>query len=140
MIKVFLDSSVLFSAVFSDKGYARDLFELAEWGDIELVISEYVLEEVRRNLKNKASGVLDLLEVFIESIPIKVVKNTNKKLVLQVAKYTHIKDAPVVASALEQKVDYLASFDRKDLVENNQVKKGSRLKIVMPKKVVLLFD
>lgn len=108
MIKVFLDSSVLFSAIFSDKGYARDLF--------------------------------DLLEVFIETVSIKVVKSPNKTLVAQVAQYTHVKDAPVVASALEQKVDYLVSFDRKDLVKNNQVKTESKLKIVMPKEVVLLLN
>ncbi len=139
MTKVFLDSSVLFSAIFSKKGYARNLFELAENGSIELIISDYVLEEVKRNLKNKAVGLLDLLETFIDVIPIKVVKSPSKNLVIKAVKYTHVKDAAVVASALEQKVDYLVSYDRKDLTENKKVKQKSGLKIVFPKEIVVLL-
>lgn len=48
--RLFIDSSVLFSAANSAKGHSRDLLLMGASGEITIVISDYVLEETRRNL------------------------------------------------------------------------------------------
>lgn len=50
MIRAFVDASVLFAASYSATGASRELIRLAFQGKVELVISDDVLEEVRRNL------------------------------------------------------------------------------------------
>jgi len=50
MTRIFLDSSVLFSAAYSSRGRARELILRAARGELTLVVSDLVLEETRRNL------------------------------------------------------------------------------------------
>jgi len=47
---VFVDSSVLFAALISDTGHARDLVRLATRGEVMLYTSTYVLREVTADL------------------------------------------------------------------------------------------
>ncbi len=57
---------------------------------------------------------------------------STKDEVLQVAAYTVLKDAPIVAAAKRAEVDYLVSLDRRHLVGVEAVSEGSGLKIVLP--------
>lgn len=50
-MRVFIDSSVLFAAVFSTQGHARDLLHLARQDMITLIVSKNVLNETERNLQ-----------------------------------------------------------------------------------------
>lgn len=43
-----------------------------------------------------------------------------------------LQDAPILASAINSKVDYLVTLDRKDFIFNKKVSKKSRLAIVTP--------
>lgn len=52
--KIFLDSSVFFADAYSARGSAHDLLMAAIQGRINLVLSEYVLEETERNLLTSA--------------------------------------------------------------------------------------
>jgi predicted nucleic acid-binding protein len=52
--RVFLDSSVLYAAVFSAPSPARRLLLKGLEGSVTLVISNLVLEETKRNLAKKA--------------------------------------------------------------------------------------
>ena len=140
MLRVLLDSSVLFSAIYSNKGHARDLIVLAEQQQISLIISEYIYAEVRKNFQKKASDLVLLLDQFIQIVPIVVVKNPPKKLLKEVSLYVHPKDAPIVATAIDQVADFLVSFDQKDLVQNKVAKTHSGVRIVFPKVVVNKFD
>jgi hypothetical protein len=57
--RAFLDSNVLFSAAWGDGGRIRRLSDLAS---VELLTSEYAVEEVRRNLRESAAfGSIDAL-------------------------------------------------------------------------------
>ena len=58
MLRVFLDSSVLFSAAYSSTGSSRDLIREAIRGNLTLVVSPEVLDETQRNLEQKAPHVL----------------------------------------------------------------------------------
>ena len=70
MKRVFIDSSVLFAAAYSNKGYARDLILLGIQKKLQLVISTLVIEETRRNLADFAPETIPALEEIFDSISI----------------------------------------------------------------------
>ena len=76
MIRAFLDTSVLFAASYSPTGASRELIRLAFQGQVQLVISDDVLEEARRNLAAKLPNALDLFQQIVELIPFEIVTPT----------------------------------------------------------------
>lgn len=135
MIRAFVDASVFFSACYSEKGASYAIFRLALQGKVQLVVSEYVLGEVERNLAQKSPEDLELFEVFRDNVPFEVV-TPSREDVLKAARYTDLKDAPVVAAAGKAGVDYLASLDRRHLVGRPEVAEGSGLTIVLPEELL----
>jgi predicted nucleic acid-binding protein len=59
-----------------------------------------------------------------------------KDQVLQVAEYTQAKDAPVIAAAKTANPDFLATYDRKHLIDPPLVAEKSGLRIVTPDAVL----
>lgn len=131
MIRVFVDASVLFAACYSASGASREIVRLAIQGGITLVISDVVQEEARRNLTAKAPKALPFLDQLLELIPFEFVE-AEKQEVLNAQAYTELKDAPIVAAAVQAETDYLVSLDRVHLVEVPEVAEGSGLAIVLP--------
>lgn len=131
MIRVFVDASVLFAAAYSATGASREIIQYAIRGKIGLVISQLVLEEVRRNLQDKAPGVLADLDQLRESVEFELVRPT-KDEVEAAMQYCDAKDAAIVGAAKAAHVDYLVSLDRRHLVGVAEVSTGSGLKIVLP--------
>lgn len=136
MIRVFLDSSVLFAAAYSAKGAARDLIALAIEGKLALVVSKQVLEETRRNLSFDYPEKLHVLELLFAELDLDVIPNPTKAQVLAAAEYTMLKDAPIIAAAQNAKVDHLTTYDRKHLLEPKTVAEKSGLSIVTPDVIV----
>ena len=135
MMRVFLDSSVLFSACYSSTGHSRDLIALALRGEIQLVSSRFVLEETRRNLQRKSAQSLLFLDFILDNIEIEIVKPT-KKQVLAAARGVELKDAPIVAAAKRGKVDILVSLDREHLLDNPKVAKLADAEVLTPREAV----
>jgi hypothetical protein len=50
------------------------------------------------------------------------------------------KDAIIVAAALKTRVDYLATFDRKHLIDPPEVSERSGLAIVLPAEIVQVLE
>lgn len=97
MTKVFVDSSVLFSACYSSTGASREIIRQGLSGKIKLVISKHIIEEVERNLEKDAPQVIPIFKDFLNIVPFKVVHPT-KKEVEAASSYVALKDAPIVAS------------------------------------------
>lgn len=134
MIRLFVDSSVLFSACYSDHGRSRDLLVAAAKGDVVLVVSQYVLDETRAVFQDKAPKAQPVLELIISSIPFDRVEPSHEQ-VLSAAGLTSLldaEDAPILAAARKAKVDLLVSFDRKHLVGKHELEKYIRVPIVTP--------
>lgn len=115
--RVFLDAAVLFSAALSKTGASRELLRLAQLGDVKLITNEFAVAEADRNLVAKVPESVILLRVLLRLDLIEVFPNPPKELVEAVATYTELKDAPIVAGAIETTSDYLATFDRKHLID-----------------------
>lgn len=133
---VFVDSSVLFAAIFSSTGYARDLIRLALRGHVVLYANQYVLREVTANLVEKAPATAAFFEQVLREIAWQMVEPSAEQ-VLAAAAYTALKDAPVVAAAQKAGCDYLVTYDRKHLLDPPEVAQRSGLTIVTPDVVVL---
>jgi len=132
MTKAFIDASVIFAVSYSATGSARELIYEAIRGRVTLFVSGLVLEETRRNLLRKAPEALDAYKQLLAVEPFKIVRPPTRAEILRAAKYTTLKDAPIVAAAKKAGVRHLVTFDRKHLLEDPTVAQKSGLKIVTP--------
>lgn len=135
MMRVFVDASVLFAAAYSATGASREIFRSAIRGEISLVISHLVLEEVKRNLEDKVPGALVHLENLIDAVGFELVQPTKAEIEAAM-QYCAVKDAPIVAAAKAARVDCLVSLDRRHLVGVLEVASGSGLSIVLPNELL----
>ena len=120
MHRIFIDSSVLFTAANSKRGHSRDLVLMSAREEIILVLSRYVLEETRRNLAGlKKPKIIDL-ENLLSKAEIEIV-SIDRKEVLHAAEKTVLKDAPIIAAAKKAKVDLLVSLDKKHILEHPEL-------------------
>ncbi len=131
MTRAFVDASVLFAAAKSETGASREIVRLAIQGEVRLVASQFVLEEVRRNLKAKAPEAVAALDDFLNAVSFELVRPT-KSEVEAAMKYVAAKDAPIIAAAKRAQVDFLVSLDRRHIVGVPEVEKRSGLNIVLP--------
>lgn len=131
MIRAFVDASVLFAAALSTTGASRELLRESIRGNVELVISDLVIEEAKRNLLLKRPDALPVLEEILAAVDFEIT-NPTRRGVLRATTYTAAKDAAIVAAAKRAKAMYLASFDRKHLVGVPAVSQGSGLTVLLP--------
>jgi predicted nucleic acid-binding protein len=117
--RVFLDSSVLYAAVFSATGPARRLILKGFAGSFSLVISDLVLEETKRNLTKNAPLALPYFTIIADLLSPQATHPT-KAEILKAAQIVHLKDAPIVAGAAKAKAEYLATHDVKHLLAQAQ--------------------
>ena len=117
MIRAFVDASVLVAAVLSPTGGASALLEMAIRGHVDLLISDDIVKEVRRNIPKLADKFQELLEL----VPFNYIALTGED-VAEAMGYTVAKDAHVVAAAKKAAVDYLVTFDEKHLLRNEELR------------------
>lgn len=118
LLRALIDSSVLMAAVLSETGAAYDLLEAGREGRVALFASLYVLQEVERNLNRKAPRGL---AAFWERRDQLALVEPPVDLIVTVARSVELKDAPVVAAALEARADYLATYDRRHLLAHTDL-------------------
>ena len=138
MKRVFIDSSVLFSAAYSSQGHSRDLILMAARGEVTLVLSQFVLTETRRNLAEAAPDALAWLDLLLVALPYDTVQPV-KEEVLGAAKHVALKDAPIVAAAKKAKVDLLITMDQKHLLGKPELADFAGVEIVTPKEAVAIL-
>jgi predicted nucleic acid-binding protein len=113
--RVFVDSSVLMSAVLSETGSAHDLILLGTEGRIALVISTYVVSEVERNLGRKAPDKLPHLRRIFDDCSFEIAE-PSPELVARETANIESKDAGIVAAAVVGNVHFLVTYDVKHLL------------------------
>lgn len=136
-MRVFLDASVIFAAALSQTGASRELFRLAAEGEVQLVASQFVLEEAERNLASKAAPeTVAAFRLLVDIVEVEITPDPSRDEITAAATFTALKDAPVVAAAIKARPDYLVTFDRKHLIDPPQIAERSGLRIVVPKVVL----
>lgn len=130
MLRIFIDSSVLFTAANSAKGHSRDLMLISAARKLTLVLSDFVLEETRRNLALTQSGST-VLERIIREARIEIVSVTGQQ-VMDAMKWIVPKDAPILAAAKDAKVDMLVSLDKKHILGHPELESYINAPILTP--------
>jgi predicted nucleic acid-binding protein len=130
--RIFIDSSVLFSAANSERGHSRDLVLMSAREELVLVLSRYVLEETRRNLARLKEPKDMELEFLLSNAEMEII-TVDKNDILRAAKKTVLKDAPIIAAAEKAKVIILVSLDKKHILGRPELETYINAPILTPK-------
>ncbi|MGA2959244.1 MAG: PIN domain-containing protein [Thermodesulfobacteriota bacterium] len=136
--KVFLDSNVLLSGLFSEKGAPRIILDLLAL-DLPVLAGatgRYNLMEVERNLKKKMPEALQLYHNYLPRLGLEVVALPGRETVRSMARAIAEKDVPVLASAIACGAEYLITGDKKDFARLKRSQQRYNLTIVSPSEFV----
>ncbi|MFQ5880444.1 MAG: putative toxin-antitoxin system toxin component, PIN family [Dehalococcoidia bacterium] len=133
-LRVFLDANVFFSGIAFPKGPPGCILELYAAGEIEVVISRQVLEEVARAIREKAPQALDPLQRLVAAMPPEVVPDPAPAEVAPWAQVTNPADAPILAAAVKAQPNFLVTGDGQFLAP--RVAQAAGLRIVPPQQFI----
>ncbi len=134
MKTVFLDSSVLFSAINSPTGGSSKLFVTKR---LRLVTSKVVLAEVERNVRKKlASYHLERMSLLVEQLTI-LSQAPQSERIKEANAVIAQKDAVILAEAKESKADILATLDKKHFFTQAVTDFVKPQKIMAPKMILM---
>ncbi|NIN64385.1 MAG: PIN domain-containing protein [Anaerolineae bacterium] len=108
-------------------------------GELTIVVSRYVLEEVRRSLEAKAARAVDAYEEFVSLLAPEITPDASHAELKEAASYVNLKDAPVVAAAVRAEVEYLVTLDRRHLMRDSVVGRRSGLNIITPEQLLTIL-
>ena len=130
-LKVFLDSNVIISGLFSDKGSPRIILDLLSL-DLPLLscaTGEYNIVEIERNLLKKMPAVLPVYRRYLKILNLEIVPLPLSKDIKKLSGQIADKDIPVLASAINSNADFLVTGDKKDF---EKLKGNYPFKILSP--------
>lgn len=137
MKTVFLDSSVLFSAVNSPSGGSSKLFTLPK---IKLVTSKVVLAETERNVRKKLlTHHLERLFTLVDKIIIYDQLPDNQKI-KRAKKVIAEKDAVILSEAKQAQTSFLVTLDRKHFMTKEVDNFLKPQKVLLPKELIELVE
>lgn len=140
MNRVFLDANVCFAGCVSSSGASALILRLAERGYIQVVASRFVLREAERNLRQKASQkAVQAFHRFLESTPLIVIPTPRDEVLAKYATVIHPKDVSVLAAAVETRVDYLVTLDRRHFLTQPVQSSSGQTKILIPAGFLKVF-
>ena len=102
--RVFLDANILFSIAYGSPGLER-LWSDAKKGEYELIASQYVIEEAKRNLDRREQQ--DALNRHLSEVGVVPEADPTVPCPIPLPE----KDRPVMMAALSCKADYLITGD-----------------------------
>ncbi len=140
VVRVFLDSNVILSGLFSDKGAPRIILDVLALRLPFLVCStgRYNLIEIERNLKKKMPGAFSLYKSYLPMLNLKIVPLPQAEEVRQFSGHIGEKDIPVLLSAIQSKADFLVTGD-KEHFEKLRSSTKYHFKIVTPAEFLDVF-
>jgi len=130
-LKVFLDSNVIISGLFSDKGSPRIILDLLSL-DLPLLscaTGEYNIVEIERNLLKKMPDVLPVYRKYLKILNLEIVPMPLSRDIKKLSGQIADKDVPVLASAINSNADFLVTGDKKDF---EKLKGNYPFKILIP--------
>ena len=139
--RVFLDSNVIFSGLYSPQGAPGIILEHFIMGSINVVVSQQVLEEVIRTIKEnkeKLPEALPALKRLLLNKPPHVIADPNLEEIERWAKKLPPGDAAILAAALSAKPDYFITGDN-HFIENRTIGEEAGLHIVTPTQFLKLL-
>ncbi len=109
MIRLFLDSNVLFTAAHNPSGKAALIIDLGGQGNWRVISCSYAIEEARRNISIKFPDYLERFETLTSAI-IKVPSRSGRNCPISLPE----KDRPILEAAIRCEATHLLTGDMKD--------------------------
>lgn len=112
-LNLFIGTSVVFSAILSETGGARQLFRLGELGVVQLLVGPNVLRECEDVVRRKVPQTLPLLAVLLESCGLQQTMAPRKvDCDLAESLVDYPPDALVLAEAISAQPDWFVTHDK----------------------------
>jgi putative PIN family toxin of toxin-antitoxin system len=127
--RVFLDTNIIFSGLYSAHGAPGIILERFIRGSIDVVISRQVLDEVIRVVKDKLPDAIPFLTEFLLNAQPEIVLDPEPESIKHWSRYLSPGDASILAAAINAKPDYFITGDN-HFLENQELKKLVEFKII----------
>ena len=137
--RVFLDTNVIFSALYFSRGSPGRILEYGIAGHCSIVISRQVLEELIRTIKMKFPRALPALRKLLESIPLEITADPTPEEIRRWIKQIPPADAAILAAAMAAKVDYFVTGDN-HFLSNSALINEAGLNIVSPTQLMVFLE
>lgn len=137
--RVFLDSNVIFSGLYSPEGAPGIILEHFVKGSLRVFVSQQVLEEVVRTVRAKLPDALPALRRLLVSIPPEVVADPQREEVERWMKKLPLGDAAILAAAIRARPDYFVTGD-KHFAEVRAIAGEAGLQIVTPAQLLAFLE
>lgn len=132
-VRVYLDTSALFAAIWSSEGGARMILKLGEVGAIQITISSQILKEIESALRKKAPQALGALALTLDRCNAISLPEPSQELIDECNQFIHHPgDALVLAAARKSELDYFITLDRKHFIENKALRAAAHFHIGTP--------
>lgn len=105
----FLDTNVLFFGFYRAGSSPATILERHAAGDLLIVVSGQVLEELERTIRRKQPALLPLLDAFLIAAPPEVTMDPPAEVVQDAERSINPTDAPILAAAVVSGADCLIS-------------------------------
>jgi len=139
MIQIFIDTSVLFAACTSKIGAAAGILRLCKKGQVQGNISEYVINEARRNISSlNDQDPKHRLNKYLQQFHLIKVETPSTTEIEYYEEIINRKDAPILAAAIKCQAAYLITFNTKDFMQPKVEKLVKPLKVTTPRDFIFL--
>lgn len=110
-MRIMLDTNVLISIlIFNSKDLKRLLEEITN--KHKLVLSSYVIDELKEVVKRKFNNKLYALDVFLYNLPFEIYYTPQNIMETEMIKIRDVKDIPVLYSSIMSDVDVFITGDK----------------------------
>jgi putative PIN family toxin of toxin-antitoxin system len=137
--RVFLDTNVIFSGLNSSRRAPGTILKHFVEGRISVVVSQQVLEELIRTIKEKLPKALPALKRFLINAPPEIGADPSLEAIQCWAKEINPADAVILAAAIIAKPNYFITGDN-HFLENQNIIEKSGLNIVSPAQFLKLVE
>lgn len=137
--RVFLDSNVIFSGLYSPEGAPGIILEHFVKGSIRVVVSQQVLEEVVRTVRAKLPDALPTLKRLLVSMPPEVMADPGREEIERWMEKLPLGDAAILAAAIGAQPDYFITGD-KHFTQSPAIGEEAGLRIVTPAHFLELLE
>ena len=137
--RIFVDSNVLISGMYSPEGTPAKILHLHTSGRVTIVISQLILTETVFTVREKKPAAISALNVFLTNSPPEIVKNPSIDQVKKWIEYLHFEDAVIFAAAISAEPEYFVTGD-KHFHSTLSLPEKSGLRILTPAQLIRLLD
>ena len=138
-VRLFLDTNVIFSGLYSSRGAPSAILELYLDGKIRLVVSRLVLDELVVTLKKKFPDGLESMRRLLTSVPPEIIPDPSRDSLQPWLGRLAVGDAAIIAAAANARPDYFITGDH-HFLKYRKIKEFKTLQILTPGEFLSIFQ